>query len=70
MVVFEAADGKRYAGTQTYFVTKECWQELKEHFARQRHRSPAAKRTKSDSARNSVRKKQTIVSGSKKRRIA
>lgn len=36
MVVFDADDGKRYAATQTYFVTAECWQGLEEHFARQR----------------------------------
>ena len=34
MVVFDAADGKRYAATQTYFVTKECWQGLKKFFAK------------------------------------
>jgi hypothetical protein len=32
MVVFDAADGKRYAATQTYFVTEECWEGLKAHF--------------------------------------
>ncbi len=34
MVVFEAADGKRYAATQTDFVTEECWQGLKKFFAK------------------------------------
>ncbi len=34
MVEFEAADGKRYDATQTYFVTEECWQGLKKFFAR------------------------------------
>jgi hypothetical protein len=29
MVLFDAADGKRYAATQRYFVTEECWQGLK-----------------------------------------
>src|SRR3954452_1496430 len=33
MVIYEA-DGKRYAATQTYFVTEECWQGLKRFFAR------------------------------------
>jgi hypothetical protein len=33
LVVFEAADGKRYAGTQTYFVTEECWQGIESFFA-------------------------------------
>ncbi|MBY0524453.1 MAG: hypothetical protein K2R98_13690 [Gemmataceae bacterium] len=34
MVVVTASDGKRYAATHTQFVTKECWQGLKELFAR------------------------------------
>src|SRR5437773_2195955 len=32
MAVFEANDGKLYAATQTYFVTKECWDGLKGYF--------------------------------------
>src|SRR5260370_39306772 len=33
MVGFEAAGDKRYAGTQTYFATKECCVELRKHCA-------------------------------------
>lgn len=33
MVLFDAADGKRYSATQTYFVTEECWEGLKNFFA-------------------------------------
>ena len=40
MVVFDAVDGKRYAATQTYFVTEECWQGLKKFFARRSLRDP------------------------------
>ena len=32
MVVFDAADGKRYAATQTLFVTEECWHGLEQYF--------------------------------------
>ncbi len=32
MVIFDAADGKRYAATQTFFVTQECWENLKNYF--------------------------------------
>lgn len=46
MVRFEATDGKRYAATQTYFVTEETWQNLKKFFARRLLREP--KRQKSD----------------------
>src|SRR5260370_7866767 len=31
MVVFEAADGKRYAGPNPYFATKEYWEEFTQH---------------------------------------
>jgi hypothetical protein len=34
MVLFEAADGKQYAATQTYFVTEECWHGLIRFFAK------------------------------------
>src|SRR4051812_10497996 len=34
MIRFDAADGRRYAATQTYFVTEECWKGLKGFFAR------------------------------------
>jgi hypothetical protein len=40
IVVFDAADGKRYAATQTYFVTEECWRGLKRYFARRILREP------------------------------
>src|SRR5438094_147933 len=33
-VIFEASDGKRYAATQTYFVTAEEWQAITRYFAR------------------------------------
>jgi hypothetical protein len=32
LVVFEAADRKRYAATQTYFVTEDCWRGIHAHF--------------------------------------
>jgi hypothetical protein len=44
-VVFDAANGKRYAATQTYFVTEEEWQALKKHFSRRLLRQPPKKRT-------------------------
>jgi hypothetical protein len=34
MVLFDVSDGKRYQGTQTYFVTVDCWRNLKRFFAR------------------------------------
>ena len=40
MVTFDATDGKRYAATQTYFVTEECWRGLKKFFARRLLREP------------------------------
>ena len=40
MVIFDAADGKRYAATQTYFVTDNCWRGLKKFFARRLLREP------------------------------
>lgn len=70
MVVFDAADGQRYAATQTYFVTTDCWQGLKEHFAQERRRPSVGKKSKVAADRTSTKKKQTVVSGSKKRRIA
>jgi hypothetical protein len=39
-VRFEAADGRCYAATATYFVTEECWQGLKQFFAQRRPRAP------------------------------
>ena len=44
MVVFETADGKRYAATQTYFVTTECWKTIKQFFARRLLREPGRKK--------------------------
>src|SRR5262245_56317981 len=40
MVLFDAADGKRYAATQTYFVTVDCWNGLKRFFAKRLPREP------------------------------
>ena len=45
MIVFEAADGKRYAATQTYFVTEECWQLIKKALARRLLREPGRNKT-------------------------
>ena len=41
-VIFDAEDGRRYAATQTYLVTAECWKGLKSHFTRRR---PAGRHT-------------------------
>jgi hypothetical protein len=43
-VTIEAADGKRYAATQTRFVTEECWQKMKRFFARRLMRDPNRRR--------------------------
>jgi hypothetical protein len=42
-IVFEAADGKRYAATQTLFVTEDCWERIKKYFARRLLREPKEK---------------------------
>src|SRR5262245_38019569 len=34
LCVFETPDGKRYAATQSYFVTDECWRGLEQYFCR------------------------------------
>src|SRR5439155_7117972 len=47
MVVFDAADGKRYAATQTYFVTEECWERLKKFFARRLLHEPKHRKSPS-----------------------
>src|SRR5438132_8676634 len=47
MVVFDAEDGGRYAATQTYFVTEECWQGLKKFFARRLLREPRRRKNPS-----------------------
>jgi hypothetical protein len=44
-VLFDAADEKRYAATQTYFVTEECWKGLKKFFARRLLREPRPRKT-------------------------
>jgi len=31
-VAFETMGGKRFSGTQSYFVTEECWQRIEQHF--------------------------------------
>jgi hypothetical protein len=46
-VVFDTADGKRYAATQTYFVTEEWWQNLKRFFARRLMRDPKRRQASS-----------------------
>jgi hypothetical protein len=45
LVVFEAADGKHYAATQTYFVIEETWEKIKKYFAQRLLREPKPKRT-------------------------
>ena|SRR6266850_604276 len=44
LVVVDAADGQRYAASQTYFVTEECWQGLKKFFAKRLLRDPKRRR--------------------------
>ncbi|MFI5382303.1 MAG: hypothetical protein ACHRHE_23655 [Tepidisphaerales bacterium] len=44
-ILFDAADGKRYAATQTYFVTQECWEGLKKFFARRLLHEPKSRKT-------------------------
>src|SRR5262245_23948369 len=44
MVLFDAADGKRYAASQTYFMTDECWQDLKKFFTEQSPQRPRRKK--------------------------
>ena len=46
LVVFEAADGNRYAATQTYFVTTDCWQRVKKYFAGRLLREPRGKQVR------------------------
>src|SRR5438093_12843283 len=67
MIVFDAADGKRYAATQIYFVTEECWEGLKKHFARKGRKATLVKRTKAAQQRSATKKKQTVASTSRKR---
>jgi hypothetical protein len=44
-VVFDAANGKRYTATDSYFVNEECWQGLKKFFARRLLREPRTRPT-------------------------
>jgi len=57
MVIFEAADGKHYAGTQTYFVTKECWERLTKHFSARPDGNRKAKQKQNHRAKVSIKKK-------------
>jgi hypothetical protein len=68
LLIFDAADGKRYATVQTYFVTEECWNGLREHFAGRRRKAQPAKKAKTTSARPVSKKKQPVGSSLKKRR--
>src|SRR5262245_42003441 len=43
-VIFETADKKKYAATQTYFVTAEEWLGLKKYFTRRLLHEPKKKR--------------------------
>ena|SRR2546426_2769172 len=70
MIVFDAADGKRYAATQIYFVTEECWEGLKAHLAGKARKAAPVKKTKVARQRSIAKKKHPVASGSKKRRIA
>jgi hypothetical protein len=70
MVVFEARDGRRYAATQSYFVTADCWDGLRKHFARNRHKAARVGKTKLASERFVAHKKLPVVSSSKRRRSA
>jgi hypothetical protein len=46
-IVFDAADGKLYAATQTLFVTQDCWASMKRFFARRLMRDPSRRPTAS-----------------------
>lgn len=70
MVLFDAADGKRYAATQTYFVTPECWKRLGNYFARVRRKPETKKKAKTVAAKTLARKKQPVAPAAKRRRIA
>ena len=69
MIVFDAADGKRYAATQSYFVLPECWEGLRKHFARRRRKVQPPKKAK-NFRMQSPKKAQPVAAVSKKRRIA
>ena len=45
-VVFDATDGRRYAATQTYFVTEDCWKGLKKFFAKRVLQEPRGHRAR------------------------
>src|SRR4051794_21655955 len=66
MAVFTAADGNRYAATQTYFVTEECWKGLRQHFARKKRIGGSKKTKKAAPQRSGGAKKQSMAPSSKK----
>ncbi len=51
MVLFDAPDGTRYHGTQSYFITVDCWRNLKRFFARRLLKDPARVGPKSTRAK-------------------
>ena len=68
-LIFEADDGKRYNATQTYFVTTDCWDGLRKHFAMKRRTATRATNSKRAGGRLSTGTKEPM-SASKKRRSA
>ncbi len=46
-VTLEAANSRRYAATQSYFVTEECWLSMKRFFARRLMRDPNRRKASS-----------------------
>ena len=50
MVLFTAADGRRYAASQSYFVTEECWRGLKTYFAKRLLSEPKRKGPRAESS--------------------
>lgn len=51
-VLIDAADGKRYSATQSYFVTIDGWRGLKRFFARRLLRDPRRSGAGASKARN------------------
>lgn len=70
MVVFDAADGKRYAATQTFFVTTEGWEKLRKYFARQQRRAAGAPKKGKATPRRGGGRKKPAAANAKKRRSA
>lgn len=68
MVVFDAADGKRYAATQTYFVTEECWRGLQEFFEKRLRRNQAKKSPRTPAKKTKKSRAKTMASTSRNRR--